>query len=139
MSSNSTLLQLRDAVTWALARGIRVRVGSTGVHCISTEGPVRWEPDPREKGVDPIGALILRVQPDASDLDVAEREVVGGSYPLRDGLADGMAASVHGAAWAKGNARAIYLYGWDAGRMLRLYCSGRHPVKVERADAGSRL
>jgi hypothetical protein len=114
---------ITDAVAYCRAQGISVRIGSPGVHCISTLGDRRWEVDPSERdgAIDPIGAVLLVEQPPGCDLPDAARLALDVPKAWVAGLQDGMLLELRDPDWMASPKRAIYEHGRESGTLLRIH------------------
>lgn len=111
---------VRESVLNQRAAGVRVRIGTLGVHCTSQEVP-RWERDPRETGVSPLGAVLLE-HPEAPPCDPHEALAALFDAPLA--FVDGMADGIDKAEPDKDCAENItigrrYIGGWEIGYRYR--------------------
>lgn len=109
---------IREAIANARVLGAPVRIGSLGVECV----PDRriWRRDPREDGVDPIGAAILHRQPRELDVDVAAAVAVNATIPWVEGCRAGMARTEPSSAWSTSLKASFYAAGFQAGTWLRV-------------------
>lgn len=110
---------IREAALAQLAAGTRVRVGSLGVHVTSAERP-RWERDPRQSGVSPLGCVLLEVQPEEWD---DSYEALAAVFETRvayvEGLADGLEKAVPARELSEGVVARLYISGWEQGYRIR--------------------
>jgi hypothetical protein len=120
---------LREAIIWAQLEGYRIRLGTAGygVQCSSRHGNERWERDPREEGVDPLGAVILQHQPEATLPQYAAALALGGGgswIPWVEGAADGLAGEAKNRTWidrpVPAHVADRYLNGYEAAILLRI-------------------
>jgi hypothetical protein len=118
----TTLQIIQDAIGWATAQGIRVRLGPYGVACTSSEGDVRWELDAlaREPGVNPVGAAILRHQPPADEIPDAGCQALGVDIRWLSGFEDGLGNEEHDQRWTGAADKHVYLHGFESGALLRI-------------------
>jgi len=110
---------IREAVLNQRASGVPVRIGPLGVHCTSQQPPC-WERDPREKGVSPLGAVLLE-HTYALPIDPHESLAVLFDAPVAfvDGLADGL-DRVEPDKTRTGKAGALaYIAAWEQGNRFR--------------------
>jgi len=114
---------LKSAVAWAKQAGHRVRIGSFGVSVASTHGPRRWELDPleRDAGVDPLGAVILWMQPPALDPTAAAAQALGVDAVWVAGLIAGLDLSPKESRWLQARCRGVYLKAFEMGALLRIH------------------
>lgn len=85
-------VEIRDAIAWARANRVFVAPSNAfGVICVSQGSLAMWERDPRASGINPIGAAILRTQPQTDDVDDAAALAVGAPIAWLDGFCDGLA------------------------------------------------
>lgn len=110
---------IREAIATAHVVGITVRIGSYGVTLLAGAQSSRWVRDPREDGVDPIGAAILARQPPVTDVDEAAAQAVNAPTPWVEGCAAGIARRERSIAWRSSIKARFYLAGYDAGTWLR--------------------
>lgn len=110
---------LRAAVIWARAAGIRVRLGSFGVICISAKAAIRWERDPVASGVCPLGAAILHAQPQATIFAAAAAEAICAPRAWLEGYQAGFDREDLPEVWAAPINRRLALAGFEAGSRYR--------------------
>lgn len=118
--------RLVEAIGWAMARGIPIRLSEHGVRCVSSLVDVRWERDPASHGVNPIGAAVLMHQPAKTAMPDAGADALGVSIPYVEGLADGLAQCELSNAWRTSLARHRYLAGVGQGATLRIAILSRN-------------
>jgi hypothetical protein len=114
---------LKEAVAAAKAKGLRVRVGSCGVMPIGTHGPERWGIDEleRDRGVDPLGAVLLHAQPPSLDPEEAVALALGVNRAFVDGIADGLSLGPKDSRWVSSPARLNYLKAYEMGTNFNLW------------------
>jgi hypothetical protein len=129
---------LRAGVEWAKAQRIRVEPAAPPVECASAHGNVRWVRRGPDAIVDPIGAAILRRQPQALHLVDAAKETLFSSIPAVEGLADGLSGEPPSPAWVRSVAKGMYLPAYLAGVQLRCELSSwvchAHKLRVARGE-----
>lgn len=114
---------IKDSVELARMQGLRVRIGSPGVVCVSTHGARHWEVDPLERdgAIDPIGAVLLAEQPPACELHDAARLALDVPRAWVDGVCAGMALEAKDPAWMASPKRNLFLHGFETGVTLRIH------------------
>jgi len=111
---------LVDAVNAARARGLAVlATSSPGVVCTSSHAANRWEPVRKARGLSPVGAAILYVQPEATDVEVAGRVALGVSAAWLMGFEAGVAGELPYARWSGHVGERIIGQGYAYGREFR--------------------
>jgi hypothetical protein len=110
---------LRDACAYAAIHGIPVRIGETGVHCVSSQRPC-WTRDAHADGVCPVGAAILRAQPDCTSQPAAAAIALEVHLAVSEGLQDGLNVQPKASVWVNGKRRDLYLYGYEMGVNFRI-------------------
>jgi hypothetical protein len=115
------LTLIRDAVLAARAEGYPVVIGpGWGVICTSSHGARRWEVDPLAPGVDPLGAVLLRHQPRATNHQAALAEALDVPLVYVDGLEDGIEDRQRPTRrFASSVARGFYAAGWGTAALIR--------------------
>jgi len=110
---------LRAALRYARMEGIPVAAQpDPGVACVSRESPRPWERDRLRDAVSPIGAAILMQQPRSPHVWAAAAEVLGGSLPFSEGVADGIAKAEPDEK-RFGAAAQLFLQGYETGLFIR--------------------
>ncbi len=118
------LVIIREAIAWARSRGLPVEARrDPGVVCTSgaTSGLATWEADPLASSMCPLGAAVLKAQPQTTDLDEAVTIAVGVPVPWADGFAHGVTKQDASEAEGMTVGRAQYNAGYFAGVMAREY------------------
>jgi len=111
---------LVDAVNAARARGLAVlATSSPGVVCTSSHAANRWEPVRKARGLSPVGAAILYVQPEATDVAVAGWVALGVSPAWLEGFEAGVSGELPYARWAGHVGERIIGQGYMFGREFR--------------------
>jgi hypothetical protein len=111
---------VRAAVAWARGKGIRIRlVEDFGVVCISHHAAETWVQDPRAEGPNVIGAVMLMVQPQLTDVDKAAALAMAAPIAYVEGFAAGCAKADPSKAWETSVARRLYAAGFEAGLFTR--------------------
>lgn len=119
---------LRDACAYAAAHGIPVRIGEMGVHCVSGQNPC-WAREPHADGVCPVGAAILKAQPDVRSRPAAAAIALEVHIAVSEGLQDGLNAEPKASSWVTSKRKDLYLYGYELGINFRIaLLSRRCPV-----------
>jgi len=116
----TTIEIIQGAIRWAEAHGQHVRLGSYGVACTSTEGAIRWEVDPlcRERGVSPLGAVLLHQQPPAGDIPDAICQALGVDARWLFGFEEGLDLTANSA--SEFTYDPIVEHGFESGKLLRI-------------------
>jgi len=122
--------ELRAAVQWAREHRVPLRLtDSFGVVCTGGHlGLATWEPDEYASGVSPVGAAILKSQPQTTDPDEAATIALGAPLPFIEGVAFGLAKLQPTKAWTESIARVQFLAGLELGTFARAW--------VMRAEVG---
>lgn len=113
------LAVLRAAISWAKDQRIRLEAAAPPVECVSLNQTTRWVRRHPDAIVDPIGAAILRRQPQATHLVDAAKETLFSSIPAVEGLADGLSGEPPSQSWVRSKAKDVYLPAYLAGVQLR--------------------
>lgn len=113
------ILIIRAAVRWALAAGHPVRLGSWGVHCVSSLQRDRWAIDPTATGIDPVGAAILHAQPEETEPYAAAAAALNAPEPWVHGFIDALEGEAQGRRWTESIHRAQYAAGFEGGTLYR--------------------
>jgi hypothetical protein len=122
---------IKRAILWAREHRLPLRLtDSFGVVCTSQHALAMWEPDPRARGISPLGACVLQVQPQTVDTDEAASLAVGAPVAWVEGFAAGCARLDASKAWTESVARAQYLAGFAAGTMARAFVMRAEVVNV---------
>lgn len=117
--TRSLLDVLRDACAYAAAHGISVRIGEPGVHCVSGERPC-WARDPHSESVCPVGAAILKAQPETTSYPEAAALALEVHMAVSEGLQDGLTMEPKSSAWLHSKAHGLYRYGYEMGVNFRI-------------------
>ncbi len=116
------LTVIAESIRWARAAGHRIRFGAFGVHCVSSHAADRWEPDPRDSGIDPLGAAILHRQPMATDPYEAAAEALAAPIAWVRGFQEHLDGEAVSSTWGEPIHRTLYAAGREAAaRFLLVY------------------
>jgi hypothetical protein len=123
---------IREATAWALEHGHAVITSQDrGVVRVSSEFP-RWAPDPRRgKRINPVGAAILKEQPDTDDVDRAAIESLHTSKGWIDAYEVGLSGQLPLCGWKSSPCELVMADGYLAGAETRAAMG----IRAQRARA----
>jgi hypothetical protein len=113
---------IREAIAWVRARGVYVAATrNPGVICASgaVSGLATWERDPYADEISPVGAVILKAQPQTCDDEDAATIALGVPIAFIEGLEDGVTMTEPVEARKHPIERRQYLLGFELGLMTR--------------------
>jgi hypothetical protein len=118
--ATSHTAEIMAAIRLAGIEGLHViPVAEYGVLCHSSHARNRWGKDPRARGVNPIGAVVIAAQPEATDPDNAAMMALGVSAAWLEGFAAGVTKQEPETKWSRHIARHIYREGFVTGGEVR--------------------
>jgi len=113
---------LVDAINAANARGIEIIASSDpGVLCISMHARERWIVRPRARGVSPVGAAILFVQPEPPEVEPAGCVALGVEPAWMIGFTAGLSGEPPYQRWEEHPARILITEGYLLGQEIRTF------------------
>lgn len=112
------LTVVRDAVLSAVASGIHVRIGELGVACTSSHGAHRWARD-RDAAISPLGAVLLELQPEATEVYAALAEAFDVREAFVHGLEGGLDHEAPSQNWTSTINAGQFLAGYETGSLFR--------------------
>lgn len=112
---------IREACHWAALAGIPVGLGDGFATVMNARvfGMPTWLRRDTTRAVDPLGAILLQLQPDIADPLLAVGSALGIGQPELAGIVAGLDHEQPSALWTGSNCRDLFLAGYETGTRLR--------------------
>lgn len=125
---------IRQAMAWCHMRGIHIEIGEYGIEHTGH----RWWLTPGKNCVDPLGAVVLMVQPPVKALPEAAAVAMNTHVAFTEGLAAGIERRVPSMGWTNTPRKQLFLDGFELGVQLRIslltVLCVEHNVRHRRTD-----